>query len=183
MTVEPTAIPDVLLLKPRVFGDGRGRFLETWSQRRYAEAGVPSTFVQDNAAFSRRGVLRGLHYQEPNAQGKLVSVLEGEVFDVAVDIRPDSETFRRWVGYSLSGENGWQLWVPPGFAHGYAVISDAAVFAYKCTAYYDAAADRAVAWDDPAIGIEWPLTAPRLSEKDAAAPRLADIDPADLPSR
>jgi dTDP-4-dehydrorhamnose 3,5-epimerase len=138
----------VLLIRPRVFRDDRGSFLETWRRERYADAGLPETFAQDNAAVSTRGVLRGLHYQHPHAQGKLVMALYGEVFDVAVDIRPASPHFGRWYGAILSAENGHQLWIPEGFAHGYAALSDTAVFAYKCTTAYHPEGDAAVAWDE-----------------------------------
>lgn len=182
MDVIQTTLPGVLLIRPRVFRDGRGSFLETWRRERYADVGLPETFVQDNAAVSTRGVLRGLHYQHPQAQGKLVMALLGEVFDVAVDIRPGSPHFGRWYGATLSEDNGHQLWIPEGFAHGYAVLTDTAVFAYKCTSAYHPEGDAAVAWNDPDIGIDWPITDPDLSPKDAAAPRLRDIDPSRLPA-
>jgi dTDP-4-dehydrorhamnose 3,5-epimerase len=181
MDVTETPLPEVLLIRPRLFRDERGSFLETWRKERYADAGLPDTWAQDNAAVSSRGVLRGLHYQHPHAQGKLVMTLHGEVFDVAVDIRPGSPSFGQWYGAMLSEENGYQLWIPPGFAHGYLVLSDLAVFAYKCTTAYHPEGDAAVAWNDPDIGIEWPGEEPRLSAKDAAAPRLRDVDPARLP--
>jgi dTDP-4-dehydrorhamnose 3,5-epimerase len=164
----------VLVVEPRAFGDARGYFLEAFHAARYADAGLPAAFVQDNVSLSRRGVLRGLHLQHPNAQGKLVSVLRGEVFDVAVDVRVGSPTFGRWVGEVLSGENLRQLYIPPGYAHGFVVTSDEALFAYKCTAYYDPAAELAVRWDDPAVGIRWPLDDVTLSERDRSAPALAD---------
>ena len=175
MTVKPTALPGVLLIEPRVFRDGRGHFLETWHEARYREAGIAGPFVQDNVSVSTRGVLRGLHVQNPHPQGKLVGVLEGAVWDVAVDVRPDSPTFRQWVGCTLSGENGHQLWIPPGFAHGFVVTSERAVFAYKCTDVYRPEAELTVRWDDPALGIAWPVEAPELSAKDAAAPLLGEI--------
>jgi dTDP-4-dehydrorhamnose 3,5-epimerase len=181
MDVTKTTLPEVQLIRPRIFRDDRGSFLETWRQERYVDAGLPETFVQDNAAVSIRGVLRGLHYQHPQAQGKLVMALYGEVFDVAVDIRPGSPHFGQWYGATLSENNGHQLWIPEGFAHGYMALSDIAVFAYKCTTAYHAEGDAVVAWNDPDIGIEWPGGEPRLSAKDAAAPRLRDIDPARLP--
>ncbi len=170
-----TAIPDVILVKPRVFGDHRGFFMETWQQRRYAEAGMPEQFVQDNISLSRQGILRGLHYQHPQGQGKLVYVLQGEVYDVAVDIRIGSPTFGRWVGETLSADNKRQLYIPPGFAHGFCVTSDTALFAYKCTEFYNPAAEGCVRWDDPEIGITWPVRSPSLSDKDRAAPPLKDI--------
>ena len=182
MRIETTELPGVLILEPKVFGDARGFFLETWSERRYAEAGLPQTFVQDNLSFSARGVLRGLHYQHPHAQGKLVYVLQGEVFDVAVDIRAGSPTFGRWVGATLSAENRRQLWIPPGFAHGFCVVSETALFAYKCTDYYAAEHEGSILWNDAELGIPWPIPEPTLSAKDAAAPRLAQIDRTRLPS-
>lgn len=178
MEVTHTELPGVLLLEPRRFHDARGWFAETWRRNRYRELGIRDEFIQDNAACSQRGVLRGLHYQYPNPQGKLVSVLVGAVFDVAVDIRRGSPDYGRWIGYELSEHNGRQLYVPAGFAHGYVVLSDVAVFAYKCTEYYDADADAVVAWNDPSIGVAWPVMDPILSEKDAAAPQLAQV-PAD----
>jgi dTDP-4-dehydrorhamnose 3,5-epimerase len=181
MDVIETTLPGVLLIRPRIFRDDRGSFLETWRRKRYSDAGLPETFVQDNAAVSTRGVVRGLHYQHPEAQGKLVMALLGEVFDVAVDIRPASRHFGRWYGARLSQANGHQLWIPEGFAHGYAVLTDAAVFVYKCTKAYHPEGDAAVAWNDPDIGIDWPIPDPHLSPRDAAAPRLTDIDPSRLP--
>lgn len=181
MHVLQTALPDVLLLKPRVLRDDRGSFLETWHRQRYAEAGIEATFVQDNAAVSRGGVIRGLHFQYPDPQGKLVMVLQGTVYDVAVDIRRGSATFGQWTGHTLSEENGHQLWIPEGFAHGYAVLSETAVFAYKCTREYRADADAAIRFDDPAIGIDWMIEQPVLSEKDRSAPLLADLPDSRLP--
>jgi len=181
MKVEPTSLPGVLRITPDVYADERGRFLETFRAARYAEHGIPGVFAQDSLSFSRRGVLRGLHLQWPAAQGKLVYVLEGEVFDVAVDVRPASPTFRKWDGHVLRAAEGTQLWIPPGYAHGFCVLSEGALFAYKCTAPYDPASELAILWDDPELGIEWPLASPLLSPKDAAAPRLRDIDPRRLP--
>ena len=181
MRVTRADIPDVVVIDPRVFGDERGFFVETWSARRYAEHGVAPTFVQDNLSKSARGVLRGLHLQHPHGQGKLVQVLEGEVFDVAVDVRVGSTTFGRWVGYHLSGANKRQLYIPPGFAHGFGVISPHAVFSYKCTELYAPEAELGVRWDDPAIGIAWPMDSPSLSPKDAALPLLSDIAESKLP--
>lgn len=169
-----TKLPGVLIIEPRVFGDQRGFFMETWQQDRYEQAGLPGRFVQDNLSRSRRGVLRGLHYQDPNPQGKLVYVLLGEVFDVAVDIRPDSPTFGDWVGVTLSAENKRQFFVPEGFAHGFCVVSDEALFAYKCTNLYNPAGEGSILWNDPDIGIEWPIDSPVLADKDARAPRLKD---------
>ncbi|MBA2626858.1 MAG: dTDP-4-dehydrorhamnose 3,5-epimerase [Gemmatimonadales bacterium] len=175
MNVFSTEIPGVLRFEPPVHGDARGFFMETWHRARYRGAGIVEEFVQDNVALSRRGVLRGLHFQQPNPQGKLVSALRGEVFDVAVDVRRGSATFGKWVGACLSETNRHQLYVPPGFAHGYLVTSDEALFAYKCTANYEPASERTVRWDDPVIGIDWPNRAPTLSARDAAAPLLGDI--------
>lgn len=182
MKVTPTALPGVLVLEPAVFRDTRGFFLETWRDARYAEAGIAATFVQDNVSRSERGVLRGLHFQSPNAQGKLVTVFEGDVFDVAVDVRVGSPTFGRWAGVTLSGAALNQLWVPPGFAHGFCVTSDTALFAYKCTAPYSPADEGGVAWNDPAIGIAWPAGEPVLSAKDAAYGPLASIPAGALPA-
>jgi dTDP-4-dehydrorhamnose 3,5-epimerase len=175
MKLTPTAIPDVVLIEPDVHRDPRGFFLESWHERRYAEGGIPGPFVQDNHSHSRRGALRGLHAQLRRPQGKLVRVVEGEVFDVAVDIRRGSPTFARWAGDRLSGENLRQLWIPPGFAHGFCVLSESVHFEYKCTDFYDASDEIAIAWNDPEIGIEWPLEDPTLSKKDAAAPRLSEV--------
>jgi dTDP-4-dehydrorhamnose 3,5-epimerase len=175
MHVTPTALADVLVVQPQVHADARGYFMEAFHAERYARVGIAGPFVQDNVSFSRRGVLRGLHYQWPNPQGKLVSVLQGEVFDVAVDIRRQSPTFGRWVGVNLSGDNLRQLWIPPGFAHGFCVTSETALVAYKCTALYAPECDRAIRWDDPDIGIRWPVVAPELSAKDAAAGPLATV--------
>lgn len=175
MKVTPLAIADVLLIEPEVFGDARGFFLEAFNARRYREIGIDLPFVQDNVSLSARGVLRGLHFQQPNAQGKLVQVLSGEVFDVAVDVRPGSPSFGRWVAATLSGTNHHQLWLPPGFAHGFVVLSESAMFAYKCTALYDKASERAVRWDDPDIGIPWPVSDVQLSDKDARAPLLREL--------
>lgn len=174
-----TEIPGVLIVEPKVFGDDRGFFLETYQRQRYAQRGIEGSLVQDNLSFSRKGVLRGLHLQWPHAQAKLVQVFNGEVFDVAVDIRRGSPTYRRWVGVRLSGENKRQLWVPPGLAHGFCVTSPDALFGYKCSDYYYPEAELSVRWDDPDIGIEWPLDAePDLSPKDAGAALLREI-PAD----
>lgn len=182
MTVTPTALPGVVLIEPRVFRDDRGYFLETWSEAKYGEAGLPTVFRQDNLSSSAVGVLRGLHYQFPTAQGKLVSVVRGEVFDVAVDIRVGSPTFGQWVGVVLSATSGHQLYIPEGFAHGFQVIgTEPALFAYKCTAGYDPAGQCSIRWDDPDIGIAWPISSPGLAPKDADAPRLRDVPPDRLP--
>lgn len=181
MKVTALLIPDVKLIEPQVFGDARGFFFESFNQSRYRDAGIDINLVQVNLSRSARGVLRGLHYQWPNPQGKLVSVLEGEVFDVAVDIRFGSPTFGQWVGAVLSAENKRQLWVPEGFAHGFAVTSDTALFHYGVTAPYDKAADASVRWNDARLAINWPIAAPSLSAKDAEAPFLDQIPEARLP--
>lgn len=178
MKVTPQSIPEVLLIEPQVFGDARGFFKETFHAERYSAAGITLRFVQDNLSRSRKGILRGLHLQNPRPQGKLVSVLEGEVFDVAVDVRVGSPTFGKWVSAVLSGDNHHQLWVPPGFAHGFAVTSESAVFFYKCTDLYEPKSELGVAFDDPALGIPWPVKEPLLSEKDKKNLPLAQIDPA-----
>lgn len=179
MKATPLAIPEVVLFEPKVFGDERGFFFESFSQQRFDDAvGRHYDFVQDNHSRSTKGVLRGLHYQlPPHAQGKLVRVVEGAVFDVAVDIRRSSPTFGRWVGAHLSAENHHQLWVPPGFAHGFVVLSDSAQFLYKTTDYYAPASERSIVWNDAQLAIEWPVdTAPNLSAKDAVASSFADAE-------
>jgi dTDP-4-dehydrorhamnose 3,5-epimerase len=179
LEIERLAIPDVLLLRPKVFGDHRGFFLESWNRKSFAEAGLDVDFVQDNHSRSTRHTLRGLHYQVEHAQGKLVRVTLGAVFDVAVDLRRSSPTFGRWVGMELSEANNQMLWVPPGFAHGFLVLSESADFQYKCTDYYAPAHERTLLWNDPALGIEWPLPAgvsPLLAKKDAVG---VGIDVAD----
>ena len=181
MRVTPTELPEVLLIEPQIFGDSRGYFLESWNQARYREAGVPATFVQDNLSLSRRGTLRGLHFQQPNAQGKLVTVLEGEVLDVAVDIRVGSPWFGKSTGLMLTGESKRQLYIPPGFAHGFYVLSETALFMYKCTVAYAPEAEVGVIWNDPDLAVAWPIEAPTLSAKDAQLKRLCDIDPSRLP--
>lgn len=182
MKVEETALPGVLIVEPDRFGDDRGFFQEIWHAGRYHDAGIPGEFVQDNISLSGHGVLRGLHLQNPHAQGKLVYALQGEVFDVAVDLRVGSPTFGRWAGTVLSADTGRQLWVPKGFGHGFCVLSESALFAYKCTGLYDRDAELSVLWNDPDIGIDWPVADPTVSEKDAAAPRLSEIDPSRLPA-
>jgi dTDP-4-dehydrorhamnose 3,5-epimerase len=181
MNVVETKLPGVVIFEPKVFGDERGFFMETWHAERYEEAGLPSHFVQDNLSFSQRGVLRGLHFQNPDQQGKLIYVLQGEVYDVAVDIRIHSPTFGEWTSVTLSSENKRQLYVPEGFAHGFLVTSSTALFAYKCTAKYNPKAEASVLWNDPEIGIEWPTDAPVLSEKDRAAPPLGEMPAERLP--
>jgi dTDP-4-dehydrorhamnose 3,5-epimerase len=175
MNVEETRLPGVLLIKPDVHGDARGYFLEGWNRRRYAEGGLDRDFVQDNLSLSRQGILRGLHFQNPFPQGKLVQVLRGEVFDVAVDIRVGSPTFGQWYGVTLSEDNHYQLWVPEGFAHGFCVTSDMALFSYKCTDFYNPAAEFSLRWNDPDLAIDWPIQEPTLSAKDQAAIRLKDF--------
>lgn len=182
MNVTNTKLPGVLIIEPKVFADARGQFVETFSAKRYAEAaGLRRPFVQDNVSFSARGVLRGLHYQYPHAQGKLVQVLAGCVFDVVVDIRPGSPGFGQWVSAELSAESHKQMYVPPGFAHGFVVLSDNAVFSYKCTDYYSPADEGGIVWNDPEIGIEWPVKQPIVSAKDAAYPALRQIAVGKLP--
>jgi len=176
MRVLPTELPGVLLIEPVVHRDDRGFFLETYHAQKYREAGITLPFVQDNHSRSGAGTLRGLHAQlGRRPQGKLVRTLQGEIFDVAVDARRGSPTFRRWVGVRLSGDDFRQLWVPPGFLHGFCVLSASAEVAYKCTEPWDPSAEISVRWDDPELAITWPLTAPVLSAKDAAAPRLAEL--------
>ncbi len=175
MNVIETEIPGALIIEPRVFGDQRGFFLETFQARRYAEIGLPGPFVQDNHSRSAYGVLRGLHFQWKFPQGKLVFVSRGEVFDVAVDLRRDSPAFGRWVGVTLSEENHRQFYVPPGCAHGFCVLSEIADFQYKCTDYYHPEDEGSLIWNDPDIGIQWPLETPGLSDKDARAPRFSEL--------
>jgi dTDP-4-dehydrorhamnose 3,5-epimerase len=175
MNVITCDIPGLLMIEPKVFGDARGFFMETWNRQRYAAAGLDWDFVQDNVSLSRRGILRGLHFQNPGGQGKLVYVLQGEVYDVAVDLRKSSPTFGRSYGLMLSAENKRQFFVPPGFAHGFAVLSETALFVYKCTSLYAPQNELTLAWNDPELGINWPLEAPVLSEKDARGLRLRDI--------
>lgn len=180
MKLLPTRIPGVVLVEPKVIRDDRGYFLETWHQARYAEAGIPETFVQDNHSYSIHGTLRGLHAQLRYPQGKLVRAVQGEIFDVAVDIRPDSPTFGEWVAERLSGDNFLQLWVPAGFAHGFAVLSETAHVQYKCTDFYRGDDEIGIAWNDPRIGIGWPVDRigdPLLSPKDREAPTLDALLP------
>ena len=181
MKFTPLEIPDVILVEPDVFGDARGFFTETFHAGRYAAGGIDRVFTQDNFSFSQRGILRGLHYQLRQPQAKLVYVVSGEVFDVAVDIRRGSPTFGKWCGRILSAENHHQMFIPEGFAHGFCVLSESASFLYKCSALYDPADDRGVLWSDPDIGIDWPLATPRLSAKDQRQPRLCDVAPDQLP--
>jgi dTDP-4-dehydrorhamnose 3,5-epimerase len=174
-------IPDLVLLEPRVFPDARGRFAELYHVERFRDAGLPTSFVQENVSFSHQHVLRGLHLQHPHSQGKLVTVLHGEVFDVAVDVRVGSPTFGRWMGVTLSSDNLRQLWIPPGLAHGFVAITEQAAVLYKVTEPYVPAAERTIRWNDPALGIRWPVGSPSLSPRDADAPMLADVEPANLP--
>jgi dTDP-4-dehydrorhamnose 3,5-epimerase len=176
-----TALPGVCVVEPVVHGDARGFFYESFHAGKYRQLGIDVQFVQSNVSRSGRGVLRGLHYQWPHPQGKLVTVLEGEVYDVAVDIRRGSRTFGRWEAAMLTAENHRQLWIPEGFAHGFCVVSEAATFMYQCTALYDPAADAGVRWNDAAIGIDWPVAEPLLSAKDQASPFLADVPADKLP--
>jgi dTDP-4-dehydrorhamnose 3,5-epimerase len=181
MRVLETDLPGVLLVEPEAHADARGWFLEAWNRDRYAEAGIDAAFVQSNVSRSTRGVLRGLHYQWPNPQGKLMQVLEGEVWDVVVDIRRGSPTFGRWTAAILSAENRRQLWVPEGFAHGFVALSGHALLTYMCTAPYDRGCDRGIRWDDAALAIDWPVAEPVLSRKDAQAPFLSEVPPGQLP--
>lgn len=176
MNIVETAIPGPVIIEPRVFGDARGFFTETWNAAAFAEAGLDLTFVQDNHSRSQKGVLRGLHFQNPGPQGKLVRVTRGAVFDVVVDLRASSPTFGQWVGVELSAENKRMFWVPEGFAHGFLTLEDDTDFLYKCTAPYAPQSEFTLAWDDPAVGIEWPVTGldPIISEKDARGVALAD---------
>ncbi|CAE6830278.1 dTDP-4-dehydrorhamnose 3,5-epimerase [Xanthomonas arboricola] len=175
MKVIETRLPGCVVIEPAVFGDARGYFFETWNAERFGQHGLPTQFVQSNVSTSAKGVLRGLHYQWPRPQGKLVSVLEGEVYDVAVDVRHGSPNFGQWAAVVLSAENKKQFWIPEGFAHGFAVLSERAVFSYLCTDVYVKEADAGVRWDDAAIGIDWPISDPLLSAKDADAPFLVDV--------
>lgn len=175
MKFTETSLPGVILIEPRVFEDERGYFLETFQRDRYAEAGIALDFVQDNHSYSSRGTLRGLHAQTRKPQGKLVRVVEGEVFDVAVDIRPGSPNFGQWVGVTLRADNFRQVYIPPGFAHGFCVVSEAAHFEYKCTDFYDPGGEICIRWDEPEIGIRWPIAAPVLSARDAAGLSLAEF--------
>jgi dTDP-4-dehydrorhamnose 3,5-epimerase len=181
MKVIETALPGALILEPQVFGDARGFFYESYNEAKYLAAGVDHRFVQSNVSRSARGVLRGLHYQWPNPQGKLVSVLEGEVYDVAVDIRRGSPTFGKSVGVMLTADNHRHFWVPEGFAHGFCVLSEFATFTYQCTALYDAKADAGIRWNDADLGIDWPISAPLLSDKDGKTPLLKDVASERLP--
>ncbi len=182
MSVVPTSLPEVVLITPRVIRDDRGHFFESWSAERYAAWGLPDRFVQDNVSYSTRGVLRGMHLQHPHGQGKLVSVLRGEIHDVAVDVRRGSPTFGQWCAERLSAENGRQLYVPPGFAHGFLVVGEEALVMYKVSAPYRPESELTIAWDDPDLGIPWPVEGTlNVSPRDAAAPRLRDVPEERLP--
>jgi len=176
MKVTETKLAGMLIIEPKVFGDARGFFKETFQAERYQEAGIEYTFVQDNYSRSQKGVLRGLHFQITKPQGKLVSCPKGAVFDVAVDIDPESTTYGQYVGVELTEENHKQLWVPPGYAHGFCVLSETADFQYKCTDYYDPSDEGGVIWNDPDVAIEWPIAHPSLSSKDALLPTLAELN-------
>jgi dTDP-4-dehydrorhamnose 3,5-epimerase len=175
MKVIKCELEGLLIIEPDVFGDNRGFFVESWNRQRYLDAGIAADFVQDNFSFSQRGTLRGLHFQNPLAQGKLVSVWQGEVFDVAVDIRRTSRTFGQWYGTMLTADTKRQFFIPPGFAHGFAVISETALFHYKCTEIYSPQNEQGFRWDDPDVGIKWPLAAPTLSQRDARAPLFKEL--------
>jgi dTDP-4-dehydrorhamnose 3,5-epimerase len=175
MKVIPCPIPGLLLIEPKVFGDPRGFFMELWNQRDAEELGIQAPFVQDNVSFSRRGILRGMHFQNPHVQAKLVTVFQGEVFDVVVDLRRGSPSFGQWYGTNLSAENKRLFFIPRGFAHGFAVLSETALFHYKCSEFYSPQDEGSFRWDDPEIGIEWPIRDPLLSEKDARAPWFRDV--------
>lgn len=181
MKIIETKLPGVIILEPDVYGDARGFFLETWNRTRYEDAGIRETFVQDNVSFSTKGILRGLHFQHPQSQGKLVQVLSGEVMDIAVDIRADSPTFGQWIGEVLSGQNHKQMYIPPGFAHGYCVTSETALFSYKCTDFYNPDTEHGIIWNDPDLGIDWPVDTPVLSKKDAGYSMLKDLPSYKLP--
>ncbi len=180
MNVLKCDIPGLLIIEPKVFGDARGFFLESYNRQRYCDVGVPVEFVQDNISFSTRGILRGLHFQNPNPQAKLLQVLQGEVYDVAVDLRRSSPTFGQWHGLALSSENKRQFFIPAGFAHGFQVVSETALFQYKCDNFYSPKDECTLRWDDPKLGIPWPLDNPQLSDKDARGVPLAEIPAAKL---
>ena len=180
MKVTRCELDGLLLIEPQIFGDSRGFFLELWNQQRYEEAGIDCAFVQDNVSFSRRGTLRGLHFQNPNAQGKLVSALEGEIFDVAVDLRRSSPTFGKWSSVLLSGRTKQQFYIPPGFAHGFQVLSETALFHYKCTGFYSPKDEKTLLFDDPELAIAWPIADPVLSDKDRKGLLLGAFQPDQL---
>ncbi len=183
MKVTETALPEVMLIETDCYEDERGYFKETWNQSRYREHGFEEVFVQDNLSFSKANVLRGLHFQHPQGQGKLVSAIQGEVFDVAVDIRPDSKHYKRWIGVNLSDNNHCQLYIPPGFAHGFCVLSETAVVCYKCTTAYLASAEYCIRWNDPQLAIDWPISNPVLSDKDAEGYLLESLPENGIPRK
>lgn len=180
MNVTTCGISGLLIIQPKVFGDPRGFFMETWNRKRYHDAGLELDFVQDNISFSRQRTLRGLHFQNPRGQGKLLQVLSGEVFDVAVDLRRGSPTFGRWHGLNLSSDNKLQFYIPPGFAHGFAVLSETALFQYKCTDLYSPSDEATLLWNDPEVGIKWPIAEPLLSDKDRRGLPLKALPPEKL---
>ena len=180
MRITEFELKGLLLLQPEVFRDERGFFMETWNARKYGQLGLPATFVQDNLSRSSRGTLRGLHYQKPHSQGKLVSLLKGKVWDVSVDLRLDSPTFGKWAGITLDSDSGSQLYIPPGFAHGFCTLSEEALFFYKCTDFYSPDEERGIAWNDPQLNINWPVSDPLLSSKDRGYPNLGEVLPEDL---
>jgi dTDP-4-dehydrorhamnose 3,5-epimerase len=182
MKITRTQLADVLLIEPRIFEDNRGLFHEAYHFQRYAEHGVPASFVQDNISCSTRGVLRGLHYQLGRPQGKLIIAIQGKIFDVAIDIRRGSPTFGKWVGMTLAAENYFQVYIPEGFAHGFCVLSETATVLYKCTDYYAPAEERGIRWDDPTLAINWPVAEPILSQKDGAYPTLDSLAADQLPT-
>ena len=175
MEIITTEFPGLLFIKPKIFGDSRGYFYESWNKARYENAGITEDFVQDNVSFSSKGVLRGLHYQKPYTQGKLVSVLLGEVWDVVVDLRRSSPTFGKWQGFTLTGERKEQLYIPCGFAHGFCVLSETALFQYKCTDKYSPESEHGIMWNDPTLAIPWPVHEPLISDKDTKHPRFKDL--------
>lgn len=177
MRITELELKGLFLLQPKVFRDARGFFMETWNAREYDRIGLPTTFVQDNLSLSSKGTLRGLHYQKPHSQGKLVSAIFGKVWDVSVDLRLDSPTFGKWVGITLDSSSGSQLYIPPGFAHGFYTLSEEALFFYKCTDFYSPDDERGITWNDPQLGIHWPVSTPILSLKDRNYPSLGDIQP------
>lgn len=181
MKILNTELPDVKILEPQVFADDRGFFMELWQAPKYADLGIPETWAQDNLSFSGHKTLRGLHFQCPGEQGKLVQAVSGTVFDVVVDVRPDSPNFKCWIGVELSAENHRQLWIPPGFAHGFCVLSESALFLYKCDSLYFPAGEHTLLWNDPEIGIEWPVQHPKLSAKDEQGVLLRDFSLQKLP--
>lgn len=182
LKITSTELDGVKIIEPAVFKDQRGFFMETWRKSTYEDIGAKNPFVQDNVSFSSKGILRGLHFQNPSAQGKLVTAYMGEIFDVVVDIRKGSGTFGKWIGVTLSSDNNKQIYVPEGFAHGFLVTSDTALITYKCTDYYNSEAEKSISWDDPDIGVKWPIDSPTLSAKDSGAKKLSELDDSSLPA-